>query len=69
MFEPVVTGSRVHVVAGSELLDVAEPLELKRVDELHRERVQLDVTVHRVVEVLEKEGIEAEILEGKTGKG
>ena len=52
MLEPVVGRSRVDVVAAAELFDVAQSLELGRVDDSDTQRVELNVAVNTVVEHL-----------------
>ena len=52
VFESVVGGSRKYEVAATQVLDVSEALELRRVDDLDAERMEFDVAVDRVVEHL-----------------
>lgn len=52
VLEAVVRGARKHLVGTAQLLDVAQPLELGRVDDGHQQRVELHVAVDRVVEHL-----------------
>ncbi len=49
VLEAGVYGAGVHVGGEAELLDVPQPLELRRVDDAHHERVQLDRAVNRIV--------------------
>ena len=52
MFESVVRCAGEDKVAGAELFDVAQALELRRVDDANAQRMQLYVTVDRIVEHL-----------------
>ena len=52
MLEAVVGGAGEDVVDAAELLEVFQPLELRRVDHRDADRRQRDVAVHRVVEYL-----------------
>ena len=52
MLEPVVRRPGEDVVAAAELLDVAQSLELGRVDDSDTQRVELNVAVNTVVEHL-----------------
>lgn len=52
VLEAVVRSPGEDQVSRSQLLDVAKPLKLRRVNELHQQRVQLDVAVDGVVEHL-----------------
>ncbi len=52
VLEAVVGRPGEHQVGSSQLLDVAQPLELRRVYEAQQQRVQLDVSVDGVVEHL-----------------
>ena len=46
MLEPFVARTREHIVHAAELLDVAQALELRRVDDLAAERADGDVSVY-----------------------
>jgi hypothetical protein len=46
-------GSGEDVVDPAQLLEMAQPLELGRIDDLHAQRVQRDVPVDRVVDHLQ----------------
>lgn len=50
MFEPVDAGARVHQIGGAQLFEVAQPLEFRRVDDGHAQRMEHDVPVYVVVE-------------------
>lgn len=52
VLEAVVRGSREHQVGSSQLLDVAQSLELRRVDDGHQQGVEFQVAVDGVVEHL-----------------
>ncbi len=52
VLEAVVGRPGEHQVGSSQLLDVAQPLELRRVYEAQQQRMQLDVSVDGVVEHL-----------------
>lgn len=52
MLEAVMGGPGEDQVRSSQLLDVAEPLELRRVYELDQQGVQLNVAMDGVVEHL-----------------
>lgn len=53
VFEAVVGRSGENKVGPPELLDVTEPLELRRVDDSDEQRVHLHVAVDGIVEHLE----------------
>ena len=52
VLESVVCRSREHPIASPELFDVPQPLELRGVNDLHHQWVELDVAVDRVIEHL-----------------
>ena len=52
MFEAVVGRPGKEVVATAQLRDMSQALELGRVDDGDTQRVELDVSVHAVVEHL-----------------
>ena len=52
VFEAVVGRPGKDVVAAAQLLDVSQALELGRVDDGDTQRVELDMSVHAVVEHL-----------------
>ena len=54
MFKSVVCRSREHPVASPKLFDVPQPLELGRVDDLHHQWVELNVTVDGIIEYLHR---------------
>jgi len=52
VLEPGVVCAGVDEVREAELGDVAEPLQLLRVQQPERRRIRLDVTVHRILDDL-----------------
>ena len=54
VFESVVCCSREDPVATSQLFDVPQPLELRGVNDLYHQGVQLNVTMDRVIKNLHK---------------
>ncbi len=53
VFEASVSGSGIHQIFGSQLFDVSESLELRSVDDLHQQGVQLHGTMNGVFEDLQ----------------
>lgn len=53
MFKAVVGGTRKHHVGPAQLLDVAQPLELRSVDDANQQRRNLNVAVYGVTEDLQ----------------
>lgn len=48
MFKPWMTRSRKDVTAGSQLLNISQPLELDRVNEFNDKVGQIDLPVNRI---------------------
>ena len=52
VLKSVVSGPRVDKVAGAQLLQVTQSLNLRGVNDFHHQRVELHVTMHWVIEHL-----------------
>ena len=55
MLEAVVTGAGEDEAGAAQLLDVAQSLEVRRVDDCDEQRVKLDAAVDGVIEDLHRE--------------
>ena len=54
MLEAVVTGAGEDEAGAAQLLDVAQSLEVRRVDDCDEQRVKLDAAVNGVIENLHR---------------
>ncbi len=54
VFKAIVRSTRIHQVCSSQLFNVSQSLELRSVDDLHQQGVQLHMSMNRVIEDLQE---------------